>query len=340
MGNKSSTSTTENPTSRVFKVEMVAIGGKFRGMLGATYNVAYQSTAYRLRGGKESPIRYGDEGKGEQDNIYMDVFFLDHKDSACFTRRVQQVHRVPDLIKRDYSPTFETRLRDFQINLSQLVLMSAEDFRVFTPAESIDYDQPSQDLGSFQELREPSRKKSRSSSASRSSGRICSSVSTSGRTTRDLAREMLFKWQSFEKNIPENIMYVCHLLGRKYTNVTLVGNPDNFIGAYGDFHNGFDGLQTPNGVPRFVLEFVRAEDIFEQAEDGVRQRVTVRVRFRTARLADIWFPIFKQSFKDGSTFDENTRTIVSFVHVRSAPEFQKMLNVKKTLTEMDWKVLS
>ncbi len=336
MENESSSLMTENLTSRVFKVEMVAVRGKFRGMLGATYNVAYQSTAYRLRD-NGSPIRYGDQEKGEQeDNIYMNVYFLDHQTSACFTRGAQKVHRVPDVVKRDHSPTFETRLRDFQMNLSQLVLMSPEDFLVFTPPGSIDFGQSSQDLSAFTSSEvpcsndftpsEPSRKKSRSISSGstplRSSGRL----SVSSTISKDTP---MFKYQTIEDPDYMGIPYKLHLIPKSWN------RPDdinNYLAGSWAFHQFLDGLNLVDGLPGLVVDFLRADGTSVNADDGVRYKVLIKIRFFDETSDKGMKDQFRERLKGGSVVKRDG-SIESFVHVLDVERFKMNLGVKKLITE-------
>lgn len=336
---------TREPEEVFYYLQMVVIGGKFRGIRGATYKLAFKLGACRLP--DADAVRYGDTPETSS-NIYLEMFFEERQQRRDFVRGVEKIHKIPEVLQKcspDYNPdvkvleSFSCSLRDSQV--SSVTESELEAMVMNSPAGSIDYeyDVSTQDLGSYTSS-EPRRKVPRSPGASsRGSGQIDgrSSARLSGSTSaRSRAKSLVFKWQSFEKHIPDKFMYSCHLLGNEYTDITPQSNPDNFVGGYGDFHNGLDGLQSPGGVPRFVLDFVCAESSFEEAEDGRRQKVWVLLRFRDVEMANLWFPVYKESFKNRSVFDENSRTIKSFVHVRDAVEFKRMLGINKTLTEIDW----
>ena len=336
---------TREPEEVFYYLSMVVIGGKFRGIRGATYKLAFELGACRLH--DADVARYGATAETSS-NVYLEMFFENRKQRRDFISGVEKIHKIPEVLEKcspQYTPQVNVLLECSRtLRDSEVSSVSEKELEVMvakSPAGSIDYeyDASTQDLGSYTSST-PRRKVPRSSGASsRSSGQIDgrSSARLSGSTSaRNRAKSLVFKWQSFENHIAENYMYSCHLLGKEYTDITPQSHPDNFVGGYGDFHNGLDGLQSPGGVPRFVLEWLYSEATFEEAEDGRRQKVWVLLRFRDVEMAKVWYPVFQQSFKDGSIFDDTNRTIKSFVHVRDAVEFRKMLGVKKTLTEVDW----
>lgn len=336
------------PEEVFYYLRMVVVGGKFRGIRGAIYKLAFELGACRLL--DADVARYGNTDE-TCSNVYLEMFFENRQQRRDFVRGVEKIHKIPEVLEKcspQYNPDVKVlmsctrKLRDSEV--SSVTDSELEVMVVKSPAGSIDYeyDISAQDLGSYTSsyTSTPRRKVPRSpGTSSRSSGQTesRSSARLSGSTSaRNRAKNLVFRWQSFEKDIPGNYMYSCHLLGKEYTGVTPQSHPDNFVGGYGDFHNGLDGLQSPGGVPRFVLEWLHAEPIFEEAEDGRRQKVWVRLRFRDAEMASLWFPVFKESFKNESIFDDGNCTIKSFVYVRDAVEFRRMLGVKKTLTELDW----
>lgn len=327
--------------SLAYRVQMVARNAKHRGILGATYKIASTHKAYRSRG-NGNPIRFGKE------DIYIDLYFMEHGDAFNFMNHVRGMHAVPDLVARDYFPKFEEEtILQYRIESSLFTPVKHTDFEVFSPAQSIDYHSSCQDLGSMPS--QSSRKRARSMLSGSSSTRYPRKKPSSGSnprgsgnlregstTSRSEAKDFLFRWQSFEKKIPGDTMYSCHLFCNKFTQVTVSQNPDNFVAGYGNFHNGLDGLQCPNRVPRFVLEFLREDGVVE-AEAGSRTMVWVKLRFRNPTEASIWYPVFKESFKDKSTFNDGPRTIESFVYVGNVSEFRKNLDLKKTFTEAKWR---
>lgn len=350
----------EELRSRVYFLGMKARGGKFRGMRGAMYAAANELVGYRLReADQEDPIRYGDPQKGEDPNdIYMNIYFMENIHRHEFINRVHRTHKIPDLIARDHNPVIEAPvMHSYMAADSQLLPILESDFEAFTPPGSIDYDQALQNLSTFRSssaapsasaapspsaacaaTSAPSKRKSRSSSScapsipGRSSPRLSGGIhagSTPARRT--------LKWQSFERHIPGTQMCSCHLLPRTMTGVTFERNPSNFVGGYGSFHDGLDGNNSdPSGIPRFVLEFLGAEETYEEADDGLRQKVHVRIRFRDVQTAQIWVPIWKLSFKEECVFQDDG-TIESFMHVREAFEFQANMEMKQAITLKNWR---
>ena len=333
------------PEIGFYYLSMVVCGGKFRGIRGATYKLAFDLGACRRH--DADVVRYGNTAETSS-NVYLEMFFETRKQRRDFIHGVKKIHKIPEVLEKcspQYKPEVKVLIeRSFTLRDSEVASVTEEELELMvekSPAGSIDYDYDTstQDLGSYTSST-PRRKKPRSSGeSSRSSGQLDgrSSSRLSSTSARSRAKSLVFKWQSFENPIHENYMYSCHLLDRRYTDNTPLSHPDNFVGGYGDFHNGLDGLQSPGTVPRFVLEWLRDESTFEDAEDGRRQKVWVRLRFRDVEMANIWYPVFRQSFKDGSIFVDDNRTIESFVHVRDAVEFKRMLEVKKALTEVDWR---
>lgn len=335
------------PEEVFYYLMMVAKGGKFRGIRGATYKLAFKLDACRLHG--TDVVRYGDTAETSSD-VYLEMLFRESEKRRDFMSGVHKIFKIPEVLQKccpEYNPDVKA-LKSFSCKYRDSCVLSVterelEEMATNSPAGSInyEYDVSTQDLGSYTSSVGPRRKVPRSpASSARSSGQIDgrSSGRLSGSTSaRSRAKALVFRWQSFENHIPDNYMYSCHLLGNEYTDITPQSHPNNFVGGYADFLNGLDGLQTPNGVPRFVLEFAGADEVFEEAQDGRRQKVWVLLRFRDVMMASIWFPVFKQSFKGGSIFDEERQTIKSFVYVRNVVEFEKMLEVKKSLTEVDWR---
>lgn len=306
---------------RLFYVKMVAVGGKFPGMRGATYKAANACRGYRLRE-QEHPIYYSNG------DIHMDVYFLDDAKGVAFIDTVKKVHNLPELVS--HNPTFAYTLTVVNISALKLLYIFEDDYTV-TPPGSVDFDavfeNRVQDLGYLSKTGHANKKRKGSSAAS-VSGRSSSRLSTA------------FEYQSFEKPIRDETMFSCHLFSRKYAPESLERNPNNFVCGYYDFHNGLDGLTTNLKVPRFALEFVKVEGVEGDVTDcdgEVRKKVWVRICFLDAKTASEWLPKFMQSFKSGSIPGQISHSIESFVHVTDAVEFQNMLALKNTLTKNVWR---
>lgn len=79
----------------VYKLELVAKNGKFRGMKGALYNLASQGGAYLLLGGAET-IRDGDTEDTSTD-IFVVLYFYEHKDATNFVNFSEESVSDPGL---------------------------------------------------------------------------------------------------------------------------------------------------------------------------------------------------------------------------------------------------
>lgn len=149
---------------------MLAERGKFRGMRGATYKAAREFRGYRLAAADQDPIRYGDPEKGEnEDDIHMNLYFMESGHRFDFVNRVHEIHKIPDVIERDHNPEIHPpKMSSFLLADSELLPILKDDFGVFTPPGSVDYDQALQPLSTFKSpstsSSNPSRKKSKSSS--------------------------------------------------------------------------------------------------------------------------------------------------------------------------------
>lgn len=341
MGNQSSSSSeihdVEVHDVVAWKLEMIAVDGRFRGMRGATYNAAVASSGYRIRTPDEEenpgPIRYGDASKGEREcDIYMDIFFLDHSDVATFQRRVHEVHTVHDLVSRDYQPSFTSTLKRFKMRLGRLVAMGTGDFSNFTPARSIDFDQASQSLSAFSSS-ERSRKRSRDATP-RSSGRI--STRSSGNLSVVDKCDPLFIWQQLES--PGSYYgdpYRLHLQAKKDNPAE---NINNYVAGSWEFHQLLDGLNNKSygGVPGMTIEYEKADGTWVQADDGRRYKVYVRLRFLNPKdkegfllnVADRMKTDEDGGWKEDGSFE-------SFVHVLNVGDFHHSLDLKLVQTKKE-----
>lgn len=318
----------------IFGVKSRVIGGKFPGMRGATYEAALEFRGHALRSRQEDPIRYGVFDGGE--DILIELYFLDSNDRSMFMKKNHEIHEdLPELVRRKHKPKFEDTIARYRIPESKLKPVLDGDFHDCTPPESVDHDQSVQNLSAF-----GSGKKRSSSSVSSStkSSRISAGLSGGATLGQQRARRMLFQWQTFENQIVGAKMQSCHIVPSSDTHVKLENDPNNFIGGYSEFHEGFDGLHSDPPSPRFVLEFVRLEkapkEVDEEGEE--RDKVKVRMRFVSVDVARTWHPLFKPRFKKDCVFKRDG-TIEGFMHVRSANWFQVRLEEKIAITKGMWR---
>lgn len=318
----------EEVKKEVFKVEMVAFRGKFPGMRGATYNLASRLGAYRLRDGADA-VRYGNT-EDTSDNIYMELYFLydTHKEMQDFVKGVYEIHRLPDLVSRlvpEYKPKIKEVVRICRVLISEFTFILDNEMENISEA---DYDKASQDLGSFTSPPGTPRPLKRKTSSS--------SISSSGRLNTVFKKSKSFlEYQSLEHQDefkPCIIPYACHLIPQGWRQ--WANNENNVFAASGKFHQFFDGLSLePAGVPALIVEFVRGTGEVVKAEDGLRHKVEIRIRFRSVELANEmkegFFKMKPGSFVEGDT-------IMSHVHMKDVSQFKFCLDTKKGLTEVIW----
>lgn len=324
----------EEVKTKVYKLSMVVVAGKFRGMRGATCKLARKYHGYRLIEGPPG-VRYGDTTHTSS-NIYIDLYFLDDRELTDFKQSVSDLHyRLPDLIARtglEHKPTIESKTATAFFEL-------CSHLEAVTDVEpgSIDYDRALQDLGSFALTSEPATKKSKSSSASsvgRSSGKLGSSRS-SGKLKAVSDTSPLYQWQTFEDTDEVPNPYECHVYPKEEGGSS---HPNNFLAASWSFHQLLDGLklQFPPKVPGLVVDFLGADGSFKDSSDGTRYKVDVRVRFfddvHNLRLRKI----FVEQLKAGSKVNADG-SIQTFVHVLNVNDFHTNLDLKNVLTEGMWR---
>ena len=134
----------------VYKLELVALKGKFRGMKGALYNLASQGGGYRLLGGADT-IRDGDTEDTYTD-IFVVLYFYEHKDATNFVNLARKAFRIPDFLNKcapDYKPVVRHKMNQYRVLSSSLEPLSNETFESVSPAGSIDFDRELQTLGSY-----------------------------------------------------------------------------------------------------------------------------------------------------------------------------------------------
>lgn len=328
--------------TQVYQLSMVAVGGKFRGMRGATYKLAHQYHGYSLIDGPDG-VRYGDCAETSS-NIYMDLYFLDYTELTDLKQSICDLHnRLPDLVKRsglEHNPTMESHTQTVLLDPCEaLKAVTYVEFQKTTPPGSIDYDMALQDLGSFATISEPATKKTRSSSSRVSSSTPRSSARLSSRSSGKLNpvsdTSPLYRWQTFEDTVKVPNPYECHIYPKSKGGSSGL---HNLVAASWSFHQLFDGLklQFPPDVPGLVVEFVSADGTSVEASDGVRHKVNVVIRFfddeHNVRLKET----FVDQLKSGSTVNEDG-SIQSFVHVLDVNAFEMSLGLKQTLTRYMWK---
>ena len=325
------------------RVKMVAKNANHRGILGATYKIASKDRAYRPRD-NEKPIRFGEEA-GTQDNIFIDLYFREHRDAFNFVDHVREMHAVPDLIKRSYFPDFVgEEVKQYRIELSRFTPVGHQDFEVFTPAVSIDYHSSCQDLGSFPSRSSgkrasstisgstPSRNPRKKPRSPGGSGRI---TRNSGKLTPTTAGDPNFTWQTVEDPTKIGQPYNCHLDSREYNPRE---NRSNYLCGSGAFHQFLDGmnLTTPYKVPALVVEFDRVDGSTQQAVDGIRHKVFLRIRFRDETNDKYMKDEFRNRLKNESKVKPDG-SVETFVHVLDVEDFRENLELKRVRTLSKWR---
>lgn len=325
-------------------------------MRGATCRLATRHHGYQLRDGRGG-ITVGDTEE-TSNNIYVDLYFLEVREMRDFIQGVARIHELPEPIAviSEHNPEISYETSEATVDvLAQLDDVMESEFSKCTPPGSValsHFDRAVQDLASFSSS--SSKKRSASSAmtpwrppsghSSRNSDRISMHSSrTSDRITRSSGLSVLsqnsplLQWQSLEDSSSHGtIPYRCHLID---SCLKLAENPNNYLAESWEFHQRLDGLHLPilpHRVPTLVVEFVRRGGVTEQATDGIRHKVFVRIRFRDDTCIADFKRYLEYRLKAGWSWDEHSKTYESFVHVLNVNKFREFLNVKKALTETRW----
>lgn len=321
----------EQSTTLGFHVHMKVKNGRFPGIRGATYKAAQMCGGYRLKS-QENPIRYGHE-EGETENIYIDVYFLDDAKGVRFIENAKLVHdELPQLVSEEHDPEFEHSLEVEFLRPSDLLYILKDDFTL-SPPGSVEFDHPVQNLGNIRK-----RKGVSSEGGSSTSSRTSRS---SGRKRRSNYSLSMRQWQSIENlQIAEHehrVPYMCHLIPRGWKEWEK--NPNNVVAATWPFHQELDGLNVDPAVPTLVVEFVGDTKELVEADDGVRHKVSIRVRFRNNDLAKRLIRSFDWKKDTTSGKDSEGDFVSTHIHVADVLDFKTCLEVKKVLTKRAWGTL-
>lgn len=126
------------------------VGGRFPGMRGATYEAALEFRRHALRSRQEDPIRYGLFDGEDDEDIHIELYFLDSNDRSGFMKKNHDIHEdLPELVRHKHKPKFEDNIARYRIPESKLKPILDSDFRNYTPPESVDHDQSVQPLSAF-----------------------------------------------------------------------------------------------------------------------------------------------------------------------------------------------
>lgn len=331
----------------VYKLELVAKKGKFRGMKGALYNLASVEGACRLLGGV-NVIGDGDTEDTSTD-IFVVLYFYEHKELAKFVNEAKKAFRSPDYLKKcapDYKPRISHKATQYRVLIANLEALSNQTFESVSPAGSIDFDREIQNLSSYasssQTSSQPS-KKPRSSGGGRSSpptpGRSSppssggTSARSSGRRPLEPRTTALFKYQTVEGPGDIAVPYRLHLIPKR---MNPVEDSNNYFAGSWHFHQLLDGLNLIDGLPALVVTFDRWDETASvEAGDGVRHKVFVRIYFRDEVNYKVMQDQFRARMKDGSKVLEDG-SVETFVHVTDVAQFRMSLNMKKSITEGSW----
>ena len=153
-----------------------------------------------------------------------------------------------------------------------------------------------------------------------------------------LKEDDLVKFQSLES---QDCFQVCgayrmHIKDKSKSSPDLQANPNNLLaGSWTPFHQLFDGLGTPDQVPKLAIRFekVHPEQIVV-SETRKRQRVDVALEFRNEQVERLVAPRLKEGSEKNKQKDLEW---LSFVYVEDVDTFKKCLNWKYKETKKKWK---
>jgi len=318
---------------KVYQLQLVVKNGRYCGVRGSAYKAATECSGLRWASVRKDPIEWDDD-----DNLCIGICFETYANLDRFRAKVVEIHKTDFIANTGLTPEYEDSSKVISTRRESVTPIDPEDFRNFTPEGSEqEFDSAIQDLANFKVSSK------RASSGSRGGSRSKSSKTTTSESRSEVdpqAKRMLDTWQSMQKYDPESPFpfQACHLIPRNEDEgkLTLKQNPHNFVGGTFEFHNGLDGIHTtPMNIPRFMLKFLRAENTSVFAEDGLRQKVWLRLVFRDPIVAGHCMRHFKESFKDTCVFDDKG-TIDGVMHVLDVNKFKKCLRRKRKITKTIW----
>jgi hypothetical protein len=130
--------------------------------------------------------------------------------------------------------------------------------------------------------------------------------------------------------------YKCHLMSQSAF-PREKDNPNNWLWMSWSTHQRFDGLNT-NGqhrVPQIAIKFVSRSGSLELLQDCMLEREKVEIAIECPDAAI--FGVMRNRVKPGnSTFDEVSKTIMTWVFVVDAADFQRCLTYKYQETKFYW----
>ncbi len=322
-------------TNDVFYVKITVVGGRFRGILGAIYRKADYHHAYKLYDAPAA-VGFGDT-EGTSSDMTIDMVFrqVDHRED--FIKAIKRIFRLPDILRKsapNYKPRVNVELKTFRIPDSKLAMIEYGEIEAISPPGSIDYDfhHEIQDLDSFKSSESSSKKlksvSSRSAGTKRSPS-AQSSARSSGRLSAITKETPMFDYQTIEDPDYMGIPYKLHLIPKSWN------RPDdinNYLAGSWAFHQFLDGLNMVDGLPGLVVDFLRADGTTVNADDGVRYKVFITIRFFNETSDKGMKDQFRERLKGGSVVKRDG-SIETFVHVLNVERFKMNLGVKKLITE-------
>lgn len=299
---------------KVYRCTITLIRGKFRGIRGAMYKLAYNLKAKRRRDVREA-IWY------RQDDMLMDLFFMKDETTTDFINGVCKIVKIPDVVRKiaSYKPQISFEVESYTVRLSMLTPISdmeLDEIHAISPEGSIDYDRAIQDLSSFSTS-------TRRTGSSRSSKR-CSAIDKDGQ---------LFKWQTLENPDLIGQPYRCHLVGREFRPEEDV---NNYIAGSWTFHQLLDGMNLDVQIPLMEVNFAGEPGLWEEDEGVFRHKVDLRLTFFESDHNEEFKNNFRGRLKEGSSVLEDG-SISTFVHVIDVDEFRMNLDIKRAKTLREWR---
>jgi hypothetical protein len=131
--------------------------------------------------------------------------------------------------------------------------------------------------------------------------------------------------------------YKCHLMGQAAFAVEK-DNPNNWLWMSWPTHQRFDGLNTigKHRVPQIAIKFVSRVGSFETFDNGLLEREKVEIAIECPD-ADV-FGVMRHHMKPGDyRVVEASKTILTWVFVEDAADFQRCLTYKYEETLFCWK---
>jgi hypothetical protein len=128
--------------------------------------------------------------------------------------------------------------------------------------------------------------------------------------------------------------YKCHLKSKAEFKQD-IDNPNNCLWMSWSTHQRFDGLNTvgKHRVPQIAIKFISRTGFLETFENVFdREKVEIAIECPD----DDVFGVMRNRVKPGSVVDEKSNTIMTWVFVENAAEFEQFLIYKYEETKFCW----